>query len=379
MVKEWYTDIPWHQKLGTFAGNEIDEALILPYEALGDQEKTFCTNHKLTPEDCMLELGINNVLGTLRTDTLYNPQQTKITDAQECKDPTLPCIEVMLELSSFWTRSNGSGPELQQRPFGTEPPNNDFYGGYTITDGSTYAPQMPWYMAHYCDSLFPNNVNDVQDPVCYGDYFSPMNNGFNPMGKGYEDWPRSSPWSVYPATTIAGANHCKENETSCTMVMAGFDLSPVPSNPANLQYKKYNDNLLAWFNGALKNFATDFSKAELQRHYPWSGTEVTWETFLYPQAVNNPFLGHFPDQKTSEPNGPGCDVTVNGPTTSNCFNTAIMRAVSFIRGSARSPIWPGRPCNVASYASAASTTSCTTMATWSSGPNPSGPTSRPPT
>ena len=85
------------------------------------------------------------------------------------------------------------------RPFGIEKPDKDgFYYGYVITDGSTYAPQMPWYMAHYCDSLFPNNANDVQDPVCYGDYFSPMNNGFNPMGKGYADWPRSSPWSVYP-------------------------------------------------------------------------------------------------------------------------------------------------------------------------------------
>jgi hypothetical protein len=30
VVKEWYSDIPWHQKLGTFAGNEIDEALVLP-------------------------------------------------------------------------------------------------------------------------------------------------------------------------------------------------------------------------------------------------------------------------------------------------------------------------------------------------------------
>jgi hypothetical protein len=140
VVKEWYTDIPWHQKLGTFAGNEIDEALLLPYEALGEQEKNFCTNHKLTPEDCMLELGINNVLGTLRTDTLYNPQEAKIRNAKECRDSTLPCIEVMLELSSFWTRSTGSGSALQQRPFGKEPPNNDFYGGYTITDGSTYAP-----------------------------------------------------------------------------------------------------------------------------------------------------------------------------------------------------------------------------------------------
>ena len=73
-----------------------------------------------------------------------------------------------------------------------------------------------------------------------------------------------------------------------------------PTRPT-LQYKKYNDNLLAWFNGALKNFATDFSKAELQRHYPWSGTEVTWETFLYPQAVNNPFLGTLPRSEDGSP------------------------------------------------------------------------------
>ena len=30
VVKEWFSDIPWHQKLGTQGGNEIDEALILP-------------------------------------------------------------------------------------------------------------------------------------------------------------------------------------------------------------------------------------------------------------------------------------------------------------------------------------------------------------
>ena len=27
VVQEWYSDIPWHQKLGTQGGNEIDEAL----------------------------------------------------------------------------------------------------------------------------------------------------------------------------------------------------------------------------------------------------------------------------------------------------------------------------------------------------------------
>ena len=50
-VMEWYSDIPWHQKLGTFAGYEIDEALVLPYEALGDPEKAFCTSNQLTPQE----------------------------------------------------------------------------------------------------------------------------------------------------------------------------------------------------------------------------------------------------------------------------------------------------------------------------------------
>ena len=202
VLQEWYSDLPWHQKLGTFAGNEIDQALILPYDALGDSEKALCTTLNLSQEDCMLELGVNNVLGILRTDTLYAPDDPKIQAAKECQDASLPCIEVQLALSSFWTRSTGSAVALLPRPFGTEPADaNNYYGGYTITDGSTYAPQMPWYMAHYCSSQFPVGVNDVQDPVCYGDYFSPMNNGFNPMGLGATDWPRSA---RHPAGPVSG-------------------------------------------------------------------------------------------------------------------------------------------------------------------------------
>jgi hypothetical protein len=117
VVTEWYSDIPWHQKLGTFAGNEIDEALVLPYGALGAQEQAFCTSNMLTQEDCMIETGINNILGTLRTDTLYNPLDPKIKAAKECQSNSQPCIEVKLELSSFWTRSTGSDIELQARPF----------------------------------------------------------------------------------------------------------------------------------------------------------------------------------------------------------------------------------------------------------------------
>ena len=77
-VDEWYSDLPWHQKLGTFAGNEIDEALVLPYEALGEKERAACTSRKLTPSACMIEYGINNILGTLRTDTLYSPHDARM-------------------------------------------------------------------------------------------------------------------------------------------------------------------------------------------------------------------------------------------------------------------------------------------------------------
>lgn len=330
VVQEWYSDLPWHQKLGTYAGNEIDQALILPYDALGDAEKGLCRTLNLQEPACMLELGVNNVLGMLRTDTQYAANDPKIQAATECRDPSLPCIEVRLTLASFWTRSTGSEAALLPRPFGTEPPDaNNYYGGYTITDGSSYAPQMPWYMAHYCDSPFPKNT-DVQDPVCYADYFSPMNDGFNAVGLGATDWPRSVPWSVYPATPI---NHCTggNGETTCTMALAGFDLREVPPAAADLQYAKYNANLLTWFNGAVQAFATDFSAAELQRHFPWSGIPVTWESFLYPQAVANPFLGQFDHMVTAPAYESDCDVGVNGPTGKGvCQNTAIVRASSHL-------------------------------------------------
>ena len=324
-VSEWYSDIPWHQKLGTFAGNEIDEALVLPYEALGEKERAACTSRKLTPSACMIEYGINNILGTLRTDTLYSPHDARIRAARECRDPSLPCIEVMLELSSFWTRSTGSGAALQPRPFGREPDVDGFYDGYTITDGSTYAPQMPWYMTHYCDSFFAPSAADVQDPVCYGDYFSPMNNGFNPTNGPVDAWPNSSPWSVFPASA-APTNHCAAGETRCTLVMAGFDLSIVPPKIEDLQYRKYNEHLLAWFNAALRSFPANGGRLEFERHFPWTGASIDWETFLYPRLSLNPFVGQFTDTHVADANPLGCDVTLDGPTRVPCFNTEIRRA-----------------------------------------------------
>jgi hypothetical protein len=83
-VGEWYSDIPWTQKLGTYRGDEIDEALVLPYEALGDSEKAFCKNPSELPKQaaCMIEIGVNNILGVYRTDTFYNPSPATYCNSQ---------------------------------------------------------------------------------------------------------------------------------------------------------------------------------------------------------------------------------------------------------------------------------------------------------
>ncbi len=197
----------------------------------------------------MIELGVVNVLGTRRIDTLYDPDDPKLSQANapECKkDSTQPCIEVLLELSSFWTRvstSQVAGGEiaLVARKFGKEPPVTDggiqTYGGHVITDGSTYAPQMPWYMSHYCQSTVPRQCG-YQDPVCYADYLSPMNTGFSPLQRTAavvaEEWPLSvMNGTRFPAPT----NHCPPGAPPCTIALAAIrldsgvvdlDRTPVP-------------------------------------------------------------------------------------------------------------------------------------------------------
>jgi hypothetical protein len=91
VLTETYSDLPWDQKLGTYRGNEINEAFMLPYAALPPQNQAYCPTVKnpdgtvgLSPARCMIETGINNIIGTVRTDTFYNPQDTKIQNATRC-------------------------------------------------------------------------------------------------------------------------------------------------------------------------------------------------------------------------------------------------------------------------------------------------------
>ena len=269
-VDEWYSDLPWHQKLGTFAGNQIDEAIILPFLALPQPDREHCENMKdplgkpWSHARCMLEFGVNNVLGMRRTDRLYDPTKNStptkpgVKDAEECKDPTLPCIEVMLTVANYYYTKVGDGIGRVSREFGPDlpdlPPEKGLYSKYNINDGTTYAPQLPWYMSHYCDAMFTSG--DFLDPVCYGDYFSTFNDGFSAWGTGgREGWPRAVPWSAWPQ---ADTNRCAKGVMECSIVLAGFELTAVPSAfSERVTYHKNNDLLLQWFNNALTNFPTD--------------------------------------------------------------------------------------------------------------------------
>jgi hypothetical protein len=362
---EWYSDLPWTQKLGTYRGNEIDEAVVLPFEALASSKKDYCKNTaEITDEGCMIEVGIVNILGTYRTDTPYT--QAK---CQSNLTPPQRCIEVKLDLAMFWQcndddSKNCSGIKLQPRKFGNDYLGAGPFGGYVINDGTTYAMQMPWYMSHYCLSQFAT-TNDALDPVCYADYLSTFNDGISPLPDkgGVNNWPSSVPWSIFPTALAppAADNHCQAGLTTCTLAMGAFDLSPVSQSLPDLQYYQYkntggqvvsypNNFLFTWFNGALEEFPADFQTNfgnEDLYHFPWSGAKVTWGTTpvtgsidLYSEAQSNPFLGQFTFTNKNTGGNQSCVITLTVSTPDGC-STAQARADHYL--------YP-RQCNLADLA-----------------------------
>lgn len=314
-LSEWYSDVPWHQKLGSYAANEIMAPLVFPFEVLPADTIAYCNGLNMTQEDCMIEAGVVNVLGYHRFDTLYSTGDERIKKAAECAAP-FQCTEVRLEISNFAATVTGkTGVSLQPLQIGYFV-KQPVYNGFYITDGSTYAPQMLWEMSHYCDSMF--TIGDMQDPVCYGDYFSPMNDGFHPLpGTAADTWPQSQPWSVFPAgDPPEPTNQCRPLDYRCIMVLAGFNMSRVPKDASALQYNYYNNLMMQWFNNALVAFPQELGQAEIQRKFPWSGVPVTWESFVYPLAMQNPFLGAYtPTAKPTAPavSDPTCNTGLNNP------------------------------------------------------------------
>jgi CxxC motif-containing protein (DUF1111 family) len=321
-LTEWFSDVPWHQKLGTYAGNEILVPLIFPYEVLPKESIDYCKtpdpthpDFKFSQEDCMIEVGVGNILGYHRIDTLYATSDSRISAT--CT--TQACTEVRLEISNYMVRSTPTGVKLVAEKIAPMDQARQGLGGFNITDGTTYGPQMLWEMSHYCDSMFA--LGDMQDPVCYADYFSSMNSGFNNIaGKSFDKWPQqSAAWSVFPmGAPPEPTNHCMPGLDVCVMTLGSFGMGRVPQDAANLQYKPYNELLMTWFSNALVAFPQELGDAEIKNHFPWNGKPVArkdfWKDYIYPLAVQNPFLGSYAptDASVAPAVQVGCDTGLDG-------------------------------------------------------------------
>jgi hypothetical protein len=137
--------------------------LCSPYDALRDNEKPLCGNN--IGQEAYAGTWNHNILGMLRTDTLRIAGPAD-QGGQGIQDASLPCIEVMLQLSSFWTRSsNGSHRALSV--VRTEPQQNHVIVPLQRVRHyrrQTYAPPDALVHGALRDSLFASNANDVRIP-----------------------------------------------------------------------------------------------------------------------------------------------------------------------------------------------------------------------
>ena len=96
------------------------------------------------------------------------------------------CVEVILNIGNYSTRETGMPEPIAYGNLANGLP----YKGYVISIGTTYLPQVPWYLSHFCEGPRPNNV-------CYADYFTDIINLFLPIRGTVGNFPAEKPWYVF--------------------------------------------------------------------------------------------------------------------------------------------------------------------------------------
>ncbi|MCG6861286.1 MAG: hypothetical protein LJE70_08425 [Chromatiaceae bacterium] len=179
---EWYTDLPWNQKLSTLNSNKIDVPFVLPCAALSDEyrPKTCCSKGEVCDEvqetemaRKMLRYGIANVMAIQRTDTVYKDGEGPTPN--DCKGAP-SCVEVKLRIQRLHTQTdNDKGYEADEI-------TNDRYEyknqagddaaipslGFAVTEATIFAPMRIWPTGHYCAKL----TDSISTSICYDDYWT---------------------------------------------------------------------------------------------------------------------------------------------------------------------------------------------------------------
>ena len=233
VVNEWYSDLPWHQKLGTYAGNQIDQAIVMPYLALPQADRDFCKSHDMTNQDCMLEVGVTNVLGMQRIDTPYTGEGA-IKDAPECKDATLPCIEVMLRVSNFYAKSGDNKISLARRVFGNGQatgPTGSLLRLHDLRRQHLCAADAVVHVALLRCHVYAA-AEDLNDAGLLRRLPFDVQRRLQCLGVhegGHTELATVGSVVGVAEAAVPGLNVCNEGVTVCNLVAAGFDLKPVPS------------------------------------------------------------------------------------------------------------------------------------------------------
>ncbi len=312
LVDEWFTDLPWHQKLSTLDSNVIDVPFVLPFAAL---PQTACPA-ATTPTDkarCMLRYGIVNVMAMHRTDTRYKAGEAD--KAQDCGNNQ--CVEVKFEVQRLHTLTNdprGYAADIirnnaYEYPNPTNPATNIRVPslGFAITESTIFAPWRPWYMGHYCGV----DRADYIDAVCYDDYFTtqlqaPADSAANQF------WLRDYPALFEPQDTKATyTRFCKSGNASCSMFLGKVDWLPDATEPqvvGCLRNDRKSEDPLQKCQDEIKTstrrlddqFNASLSKYTDLGRYPWAESP---DPDLGAAIATNPFIGFYKLERFQESGG----------------------------------------------------------------------------
>ncbi len=328
LVDEWFTDLPWHQKLSTLDSNLIDVPFVMPFKALPADTCPSATT-ETEQARCMLRYGIVDVMAIHRTDRLYRPGEAPTRQGQDCDNGD--CVEVKIEVQRLHTLTDdpkgyaadvvrndphkGDPPTYPPDPPPADPAVPSL--GFAITEATIFAPWEPWYLGHYCGK----DRADYIDSVCYDDYFTTQLVAAADE-QGNERWldPSLSVYSSYPAIFFPqGGEHqpfrkfCQTGTDACSMVLGKVDWRAEATEPPVVGCAKNDRNnqdpvsqcqdevnaktarLETQFNDALHEFAD-------QGRYPWG------ETYKSPAELasaipSTPFIGYYDLTRYSESGG----------------------------------------------------------------------------
>jgi len=304
LVDEWFSDLPWHQKLSTVDSNLIDIPFILPHAAIS---KEFCPDNLNSKERarCMLRYGIVNVMAMHRTDTLYRPGETPDYPFLDCADGN--CVEMKFEVQRINTQTNDD--------FAADLVSNKNYDlgfnnegkkvsvpslGFAITESTIFAPWRPWHTGHYC-VVFADNISDS---VCYENYFTTQLQAVSELVpkpgvplSGQQTWLLNRAAVFWPQEykNTQFDKWCEVEKSVCTMFLGKvkfrFDLTqpdimgcqPEDCQDQLKQINKRTENLDEQFDYSLKQFA-DIGR------FPWNEDKaIDPDTAI----LTNPFIGYY--------------------------------------------------------------------------------------